>query len=107
MKRIIEYDKEISALKLKITALKEIAAEYPKMNESVQATEGKLREIENARDSMIAEQQSRLKQAPAALKEIFQMRYVDGLNFKEIAGRMNYSESNIHKLHRKLKKWQG
>lgn len=102
MKRIVEYHKEISALKLKIDALKEISVEYPstKLFEIISDNEKRLRKIKGARAKLITEYQARIKNP--LLQKIFQMRYIDRLNFKEIAKRLNYSESRIFKLHRKL-----
>lgn len=102
MKRIVEYGKEILALQLKIDALKEISVEYPStaLFEIISDSEKQLQKIKGAREKLITEYQARIKNP--LLQKIFQMRYADGLQFKEIAKRLNYSESRIFKLHRKL-----
>lgn len=110
MKRIIEYGKEISMLQLQTDLFKELSKEYQSADfeKSVRDTERRIRKILKARENLIAEQRARLEkvQASEVLREIFEMRYVDGLNFKEIAERLNYSLSNVFKLHRALLKGQ-
>ena len=45
-------------------------------------------------------------------RQILRLRYVDGLSFAEIAGRLNYHERHVHRLHREglaaaARTWKG
>ena len=111
MKRIIEYGKEIEMLQLQTVLFNQLSKEYQSADfeKSVSDTERRIREISKTRENLIAEQRAKLEkvQASEVLREIFEMRYVAGLRFKEIADKLHYSLSTVFKLHRVLLKGQG
>lgn len=105
MKKLAGYTKDIKMLQLQVDALKEISREYPSagLAKLIQDTQRRLEEIEQSRQVAISEYHAKIEKYPALLKEIFELRYIEGLEFKAIARRLNYSERNIYKLHKKLK----
>lgn len=111
MKKLAGYTKDIKMLQLQVDALKEISREYPSagLAKLIQDTQRRLEEIEQSRQVAISEYQAKIEKYPAELKG-------NGSNqFKKVsaeietpvdfskARRLNYSERNIYKLHKKMK----
>ena len=107
-----EVEKEIWATRLQIRALQETAADLQidsldglisEMSERLTETQEKKADtVEKVRQMIAA------ADVPAEVRKIFVMRYVEGRQWQEIAGKMYQSESNLFAIHRKyLKKIEG